>query len=75
MSASQRRRARRERRSLLDRGNEIARNARAEVAARSAEIRDRRGLTGADHGARDAARDELERRAPAGVGSFEIGAK
>ncbi|HET9930831.1 MAG TPA: hypothetical protein VFQ35_09100, partial [Polyangiaceae bacterium] len=46
-------------RSLLDEGNAIARNARAEVAERSAEIRDRRGLTGADHGARDAARDEL----------------
>jgi hypothetical protein len=75
MSASQRRRARRERRSLLDRGNEIARNARAEVVARSAEIRDRRGLRGADHGARAAARDELARRAPAGVGSFEFGAK
>jgi hypothetical protein len=62
-------------RSLLDEGHAIARNARDEVAARSAETRDRRGLTSADRAARDDARDELERRARVGVGSFEIGAK
>ncbi len=75
LSPSQRRRARRERRSLLDTGTAIARNARDEIAERAHEIRDRRGLTSADRAARDDARDELERRARVGVGSFEIGAK
>ena len=75
LSPSQRRRARRERRSLLDEGGAIAENRRDEIAERSAEIRNRRGLSGAEARERDDARDDRLRRVPASVATIELGTR